>query len=82
VAGGLLNELGLRIRENHMKFEEGENTSVLANGMRVKFYRSNGSETLYLLLPDPKGILPEEDGCSKPYCYQKIYADIIEEDER
>lgn len=77
---GLLNEIGLRIREAGEKFEVGCSTDILEDKRRVELYRSNGSKTLYILLPDPNGLLPGEDGCMEPYSFQRTYADIIEEE--
>ena len=78
LACALLNSIGIRIR-NGEAFEEGIRSNVIKD-YNVLFYRSNYSDTLYLLLPDPNGLLPGDDSCMHPYNLQKIYADIIEED--
>lgn len=75
----ILNDIGFRIREKHEHFDVGLDSSIIQK-FNVKFYRSNNSKTLYLLLPDPNGKLPGEIGCQHPYNKQMLYADIIEQE--
>ena len=75
--GNLLNTLGVKIAERETIFAESIRDDVLNNGMRVKFISFDDDPTLYVMLPDPNGILPGEDGCTVPYCLQEEYAKII-----
>ena len=75
----ILNQCGLRIKLGNEKFVPGFNDSIIQN-LPVLFYEFENSNTLYMIIPDPNGKFPEDDGCEFPYNKQLLYAQIIEED--
>lgn len=75
----ILNQCGIRIKLEHKKYVPGKDYSVIQN-LPVLFYEFDDSDTLYMIMPDPNGKFPEDDGCEFPYNKQILYAKIIEED--
>ena len=75
----LLNSLGMRIANEEEIFEEGIRTDILANGMKVKLISFDNDPTLYIILPDKNGKLPDDCDCEEPYSLQEKYAKIISE---
>lgn len=79
LAGTILNQCGLRIKLKNEKFVPDKDYSVIQN-LPVLFYEFDNSDTLYMIMPDPNGKFPDDDGCEFPYNKQILYAKIIEED--
>ena len=79
LAQALLNECGLRIKYNNVKFVPGYDYTVIKN-FPVLFYEFENSNKLYLILPDHNGKFPNDKNCEFPYNKQLFYAQIIEED--
>ena len=75
----LLNSLGMRIANEEEIFEDGIRIDILANGMKVKFISFDNDPTLYIILPDKNGKLPDDCDCEEPYSLQEKYAKIISE---
>jgi hypothetical protein len=61
-------ELVERIKEG-TKFTSGERNSTILRNLDVMFIEveSDGRRFLRLLLPDPNGKLPQDEGCATPY---------------
>lgn len=53
-------------------FKENERSSKVLRGMDVYFapFKENGRDVLRLILPDPQGRLPLDDGCDEIYKQQ------------
>ena len=79
LSGTILNQCGIRIKLEHNEYVPGKDYSVIQN-LPVLFYEFDNSNTLYMIMPDPNGKFPEDDGCEFPYNKQILYAKIIEED--
>lgn len=79
LAGRILNLCGLAIKLEGEKFVPGFDDSVIQN-LPVLFYEFENSDMIYMIMPDPNGKFPEDDGCEFPYNKQLLYAQIIEED--
>lgn len=79
LSGTILNQCGIRIKLEHKEYVPGKDYSVIQN-LPVLFYEFDNSNTLYMIMPDPNGKFPEDDGCEFPYNKQILYAKIIEED--
>lgn len=79
IACQILNQCGLKIKYDNMKYVQGKQEGVI-QGFPVLFYELPNSNTLYMILPDPNGKFPDDEGCEFPYNKQLIYSQIIEED--
>lgn len=79
LAGTILNNCGACIKVDNKKYVPGFDDSVIKN-LPVLFHEFENSDTLYMILPDPNGKFPDDEGCEFPYNKQLLYAQIIEED--
>lgn len=79
IACQILNQCGLRIKYDNVKYVPGRDDTVIQN-FPVLFYEFPNSNTLYMIMPDTNGKFPDEEGCEFPYNRQLLYAQIIEED--
>lgn len=77
IAAEILNNTGLRIAGNKASYKEGKCHDILQNDYDVEFISFSGDPTLYMMLPDPNNLFPEDEGCIEPYKYQYEYAELI-----
>lgn len=79
IACGILNQCGLKIKYDGIKYAPGKCDDVIKN-FPVLFHEFPDSDKLYMIMPDPNGKFPEDEDCEFPYNKQLIYAEIIEND--
>ena len=79
-AAGLLNSMGIRVANGETVFTEGTRTDILKNEMKVQLLSFDNDPTLYVILPDSNGKLPDDKDCKEPYKYQYKYAKMISKD--